>query len=446
MNDTIIALATPSGKSGVAVLRLSGDRAVAVVQSMGVKRTLPPRTAVLTPLIHPDSGEVMDTVLLFFFPAPHSFTGEDVVEIHCHGSRIVMREILTVSLAHKGVRHATAGEFSRRALENGKMDLVQVEALMDLIEAETAAQKSLALRQLGGGISHGYEVLRERIIEARAFCEVFIDFPDDDLPEDMDAQINVKVEECTDLIRQLLTTAKAGRQRREGVQVAIIGAPNAGKSSLINAIAGRQVAITSPIEGTTRDAIELYQDVGGIPYRFFDTAGLRDAEDAIEQQGVALAKRHAEEADIVLVVLDPTQPLLAQQVITNDIVSRETMFVVNKEDQIADPTFREEVFKNVSRETMFVSALKITGIEALLSALSARHYATPTEDIFVTRERHVSHLQECLSALTSATQQSDLVLKSEYLIRACNEVGYVLGVIGIEDILDTLFASFCIGK
>jgi tRNA modification GTPase len=446
MNDTIIALATPMGKSGVAVLRLSGDKAVGVVREMGVAKPLPPRTAVLTPLTHPESGEILDSVLILHFPAPHSFTGEDVVEVHCHGSRAVIREILSVALSLEGVRHATAGEFSRRALEHGKMDLIQVEALMDLIESETAGQKSLALRQLGGEVSHGYEVLRERIIEARAFCEVFLDFPDDDLPDDMDAQINQKVGACADHIRALLTTAKAGRQRRDGIQVAIVGVPNAGKSTLINAIAGRQVAITSPIEGTTRDAIELYKDIDGMPYRFFDTAGLRETQDAIEQQGVAIAKRHAEEADVVLVVLDPTLPILPQLEVIGEIVSRETFFVANKDDQILDPSVREDILKIVSRETFFVSATTGAGVAELLTALSAHHQATPTEALFVTRERHVAHLTQCLYYLQVAACESDLVLKSEHLIRACHEVGYILGSIHIEDILDTLFASFCIGK
>jgi tRNA modification GTPase len=446
MSDTIIALATPMGKSGVAVLRLSGDKALDVVRTMGIAKPLPPRQAVLSPLWNPESGEQIDTVLAFYFPAPRSFTGEDVVEIHCHGSRAVIREILSVALAHTGVRHATAGEFSRRVLENGKMDLVQVEALMDLIESETAGQKSLALRQLGGDISHGYAVLRERIIEVRAFCEVFIDFPDDDLPHDMDAQINEKIEACAAYITQLLTTAKTGRQRRDGVQVAIVGVPNAGKSTLINAIAGRQVAITSPIAGTTRDAIELYQDIGGIPYRFFDTAGLRETNDSIEQQGVAIALRHAEEADAVIIVIDPMQPIPPQLQVAGENVSRETFFVLNKEDTISDPSLRGTIRSIVSRETFFVSAITGSGVTELLDALSAHYRSTPTESIFITRERHVSHLTRCLSSLTEAMRESDLVLKSEHLIHACNEVGYILGAIHIEDVLDTLFTSFCIGK
>jgi tRNA modification GTPase len=447
MNETIVALATPLGKSGVAVIRISGVAALQSVKALGVTRPLTPRKAQYVKLSHHVTEEVIDYGLVLYFAAPHSFTGEDVVEIQCHGSRAVIREIIDVLLSCEGIRYAEAGEFTRRALEKGKMDLVQVEALMDLIESETPLQKTLALRQLGGEISSQYDTLERLLIEARAFCEVFIDFPDDDLPDTMDAQINEKITACRDHIMKLLSTARAGQQIREGTQVAIVGVPNAGKSTLINAIAGRQVAITSPIEGTTRDAIEHYKDIDGIPYRFFDTAGLREAEDEIERQGVAIAKRLSDESDVTLCLLDATQSIPEQLRAIDENVSRETIWVLNKCDAVNDlPKVTSEIAQNVSRETFCISAKDGAGVKELLTALSARREPIATDAIFVTRERHVAHLRRAFIELEKSTTEYDLVLKSEYLIQACREVGYILGKIHIERVLDVLFSSFCIGK
>jgi tRNA modification GTPase len=438
MNDTIVALATSAGKSGVAVLRISGEFALNTLVALGVHRLPTPRMAHYVTLKNTD-GTVIDHALVLYFPAPHSFTGEDIVEIQCHGSRAVIQELLSVLLSVTGIRYAEAGEFSRRALENGKMDLVQVEALMDLIHAETSQQKALAIHQLSGNMSHHYDVLERALIEARAFCEVFIDFPDDDLPDDMDHQINEKIDACIMTIQTFLNSATSGQQIREGVQVAIIGMPNAGKSTLINAIAGRQVAITSPIQGTTRDAIELYKDIDGVPYRFFDTAGIRETEDLIESQGVEIAKTMAREADIALMVLDGTEPIKGQLVQLSEIVSRETIWVVNKCDM-------KTVQQNVSRETFFISAKTGEGLVGLLQAIAAKQGHVACDAIYVTRERHAAHLRDAMKELYFATHTYDLVLKAEHLIQACNAVGYIVGKIHIERVLDALFSSFCIGK
>jgi tRNA modification GTPase len=443
MTDTIVALATPPGKSGVAVLRISGDNARDAIAMLGDTTPLKPRMAHYCTLLHPEKHHVVDQALVLYFPAPHSFTGEDVVEIQCHGSRAVIRELTSILLSSSFMRYAEPGEFSRRALENGKMDMVQVEALMDLIESETPRQKELALRQLGGNISEQYQQLERLLIEARAFCEVFLDFPEDDLPDMMDTQINEKILACIHFIESLLATAKAGYQTREGIQVALIGVPNAGKSTLLNAIAGRDVAITSAIEGTTRDAIELYKDIQGVPYRFFDTAGMRETTDEIESQGVAIATRLSSNADIVLLVLDGTKPLGEQLAIVEKNVSRETICVINKTDS---PNFDKTIIQNVSRETFYISARRGTGVEDLLSALALHRENIATDAIFITRERHAIHLHESLHFLTLSLNESDLVLKSEYMISACSEVGAILGKIHIEQVLDVLFSAFCIGK
>ena len=447
MNHTIVALATPLGKSGVAVIRISGEDAIKSVAALGITRPLTLRKAEYCKLTHPVTGETIDHALVLYFSAPYSFTGEDVVEIQCHGSRAVIREVIDMLLAVDGFRYAEAGEFTRRALENGKMDLIQVEALMDLIESETPLQKALALRQLGGDVSSQYAMLEELLVEARAFCEVFIDFPDDDLPDTMDKQINQKISDCRNHIMTLLSTSQAGQQIREGIQVAIIGVPNAGKSTLINAIAGRQISITSPIEGTTRDAIEHYKDIDGVPYRFFDTAGIRETFDDVERQGVEIAKRLLNESDVTLFLLDATKSIPEQLKTVGEIVSRETIWVLNKCDVMNNfPKNILGLSENVSRETICISAKDGGGIDALLKNIAERRAPIATDAIFVTRQRHIAHLRNALVELEKSSLEYDLVLKSEYLIQACREVGYVLGKIHIDRVLDVLFSSFCIGK
>ena len=395
MSDTIIAQATPPGKSGVAILRLSGNKVVSTLQMLQAPYPLKPRYAHYATLKHPVTQQIIDQGLVIFFPAPHSFTGEDVVEIHCHGSRIIIQELLNVLLSIDGIRYAEAGEFSRRALENGKMDLIQVEALMDVIDAETSEQKALAMHQLRGDISHHYGLLETTLIEARAFCEVFIDFPEDDLPPDMDEQINGYIYKAAELIERFLATAQQGKQIREGIQVAIIGIPNVGKSTLINQLAGKQIAITSSTAGTTRDVIELYKDINGIPYRFFDTAGIRESRDEIENKGISLAKDTSYKADITILLLDGTQSVELQMAALAEIVSRETILVINKSDLIP------HALQNVSRETISISAKSGEGISELIKQIETRVLSRSQETVYVTRERHAAHLREAIHTYSS---------------------------------------------
>ncbi len=444
--DTIVALATPPGKSGVAVLRISGANAIKALHALGVNPPAP-RYAHYCQLRHPESGELIDEALALYFQAPHSFTGEDVVEIQCHGSRSVIETVTTCLLSLEGIRHAEPGEFSRRALEQGKMDVLQIEALADLIEAETPKQQALALRQMGGEIHAQYNVLEQRIIDARAFCEVFLDFPDDDLPPDMDTQINEKIELCIQHVSSLLKNAPLGKQIREGVQVAIIGTPNVGKSTLINAIANKRVAITSDIAGTTRDVIEVYRDIHGMPFRFYDTAGLRDTDDTIERVGVDMAQQTARDADILLLLIDPTQPLEAQYTLLDAYHQRDIYLVVNKMDLVPSLyEWKEKHLKNVSRETFFISASKKQGIEELLEMLANNSHCAPLDTIYTTRQRHVNHLTDTVDSLKKALPEKDLVIKSEHLITAVQAIGKIIGKIDQERILDQLFSSFCIGK
>ncbi len=451
MNDTIVALATPAGKSGVAVIRISGDGVLRAAHFLGIKRKLKPRMAHYVELKHPINSATIDKIIAIYFAAPNSFTGEDVLELHCHGSKSIIQEVIQLLISSDFVRHANAGEFTRRAVENGKMDLLQAEALADLINAETVAQRDLALRQMGSEVSNKFQQLEQAIINARAFTEVHLDFPDDDIDDDIQEQINAKIDDCLEQVQLLLSTADAGRAIRDGIKVAIIGVPNAGKSTLLNVIAQKRVAITSDVAGTTRDAISHYCEIDGIIYCFIDTAGLRESQDEIEAEGILIAKETIFSADILFCVMDLTQDLHQQFEQLKEIVSRETILVGNKIDLLSSELLdlQKKTINDleiVSRETIFISANDAQTEEVIKKTLQKRKNIVANDAIYVTRERHVFHLNEACDHLMHAKNEVNMVLKAQFLIYACNEVGMILGKVNIEQVLDALFFNFCIGK
>jgi tRNA modification GTPase len=444
MSETIFALATPNGKSGVAIIRISGENTLQIAKFLGVNKQLKPRYAHYVSLQNPKTGRLVDNVLMLYFAAPHSFTGEDVLEIHCHGSKAVIAELTELLLDSQLLRYAEAGEFTRRALENGKMDLVQAEGLIDLIDAETIVQRDLALRQMGGEVSRKFEELETSIIEARAFAEVHLDFPEDDIPHDVADLLNEKIAKCQIQISDLLKGARVAKAVRDGITVAIVGVPNVGKSTLINAVAGKKIAITSTVAGTTRDAISHYMEIDGIMYCICDTAGLRSSEDFIEVEGIEIAKDLAARADIVLSVIDCSQDVEYQLKYLNEIVSRETILIINKVD--LNDSNNDLFFDNVSRETILISALNEDDTRSkIFACLSAKNMINNSQ-IYVTKERQINHLREAEQNILQAMNADDLIIKAQYLIYACNEVAAILGRIDIEKILDVLFANFCIGK
>ena len=435
-NDTIFALATPNGKSGVAIIRISGKDAIASIELFNIKVTLKPRYAHYCTLHNPTTGCVADNVLLLYFQSPHSFTGEDVVEIHCHGSKAVIEEITSILLSSKCARYAEAGEFTKRAFFNNKLDYVQVEALHDLIESETPKQKNLALDNLNGKLSRQYTALYESIIEARAFCEVFLDFPDDDLPDDLDSQINSKIRQIQNQIDSLLLSADYGRQVKEGIKVAIIGKPNSGKSTLLNALSNKDAAIVSDIEGTTRDIIEVSIDIKGQQYNFYDTAGLRDTDNIIETIGIEKTKKIYKNADIVIVLFDISIDNYNDAL--NCIKHENIIYVANKADLVKNAS--------VSRETILISAIKNDGLETLKQRILSSSLSINEELPVITRQRHIQHLHNAQDHINKALLENDLTIKASYLIYTGNELLSILGKIDFEDILDSLFSSFCIGK
>ncbi len=438
LSGTIFALATPPGKGGVAVLRLSGGDAGAALQALTGAGLPEPRRATLHRLREPQTGEAIDQALVLWFPAPASFTGEDVVELHVHGGRAVAAA-LSEALSHlPGCRPAEPGEFSRRAFENGKLDLTAAEAIADLVAAETAAQRRQALCQLDGALGDLYENWRGRLLRALAHLEAEIDFSDEELPEGMAAAVLPVLRELETAIAAHLDDAGRGERLREGAQIAIVGPPNAGKSSLLNLLARRDVAIVSAQAGTTRDVIEVHLDLGGWPVTLADTAGLRETADEIEREGVRRAELRARGADLRLVVLDAasaeTPSMLQELMAPDDIV------VLNKID-LAPAA-------DIPAEALALSVRTGAGVGELLALLQQRVVTLlDGGGMPLTRQRHRLALEECLAALKRAQAQKALPeLLAEDVRLAARALGRITGRVDVEDMLDIVFREFCIGK
>lgn len=438
--NTIYALSSAAGRAGVAVIRLSGDGAGAAVKALTGKPLPSARQAVLTRFIEPQSRQPIDRGLLLWFEGPASFTGEDVAELHLHGGRAVVSAMLSALARLPGLRAAEPGEFTRRAFEQGKLDLTEVEGLADLINADTEAQRRQALRQMEGALGRLYEGWRARLIRLMAYAEAEIDFPDEDLPDSLLIRLAPEIADLANAIQTHLDDGGCGERLRDGVDVAIIGPPNVGKSSLLNALAGRDVAIVSDEAGTTRDVLEVRLDLDGVAVTLADTAGLREAAGAIEQEGVRRALQRAEAADLRIVVAAPGPD---GHMLGNYNLARDgDLLVWNKLDLGVAP-----VGVSVS-----VSTVSGEGIEALLSLLTTRvsfvHEAM--EHPMITRARHRECLVECAAYLDRAstglaTQQANEFL-AEDLRLAGRALGRITGRVDVEDLLDVVFRDFCIGK
>lgn len=436
-SDTIFALASAAGRAGVQVIRISGPQAGPVLQALAGRLPLP-RQARLAGLMDPSTGEVFDKALLLWFPGPASFTGEDVAELHLHGGRAVL-QAATAALVGLGLRVAEPGEFSRRAFENGKLDLTEAEAIADLVDAETAAQRRQALRQMEGALGQLYDGWRHRLTRALAHLEADIDFPEEDLPGGLsDAVRPVVVTLVAELTAHLADQGR-GERLRDGISIAILGAPNAGKSSLMNAIARRDVAIVSNQAGTTRDVIEVQLDLGGYPVLLADTAGLREAADQVESEGIRRAMDRAGKADLKLLVFDGVSDPDAA---TLALADGDALLVMNKADQ---PGARPPLS---GTPVLRVSARTGDGIPTLLAALQAevaKRYA-PSGAPALTRARHRSALEDCLSHLQRALQAPLPELAAEDVRLAARSLGRITGRVDVEELLDVIFRDFCIGK
>ena len=434
--DTIFALASGAGRAAVAVMRLSGPGTGAVLTRLA-GRLPEPRRASLRRLRDPQ-GEMLDEGLVLWFPAPGSYTGEDSAELHLHGGAAVIAAVAE-ALVRLGARPAEAGEFTRRAFLNGRMDLTEAEGIADLIAAETEAQRRQALRQAGGALARLHGEWAERLTALLAHQEAAIEFADEDLPTDLGDRARAGARALRAEIAAHLADDRRGERLREGLLVAILGAPNAGKSSLLNALAGRDAAIVSARAGTTRDVVEVRLDLAGVPVTLADTAGLREAADEIEQEGIRRARRRAEEADLVLAVFaadTPPDPATLAWVGPGAIV------LANKVDIAAPPA------SIGGMAALAVSARTGAGLDRLRERLAqeARRLAGSGEAALLTRPRHRAALAEAVAWLEQAEAAPLPELASEALRAALRALGRLSGRVGVEAVLDVVFRDFCIGK
>ncbi len=448
--NTIFALATAPAKSGVAIVRISGGATAPALARLTGIASPAPNLAKYCVIRNPLSGEVIDRGLALYFKAPHSFTGEDVVELHLHGSPAIIREILGVLSEIEGLRPAEAGEFTRRAFVNGKMDLLEAEGLADLINAETTAQKTQAMRQMQGEMSGFYEQIRTQTIKSLALLEAYIDFPDEEIPESVLADYKNTVENLRGVIRAACADHKRGERLRDGLSIVIIGAPNAGKSSLLNILAGRDAAIVSHHAGTTRDVIEVQMDIAGYPVILMDTAGLRDASDEVEEEGIRRAKARAGEADIKLALFDASElPKMDEE--TTKMLDDTAIVIFSKIDNVI-PALRGDLANSsipqFPNSPILLSTKTGEGIDQLLDLLKEKvsEFFSGGANIFITRTRHRALLEEAEILLGAAIEDKPLELACEELRRAALAIGKITGKIALDDVLDVIFSEFCIGK
>ena len=443
-SDTIFALSSGHGRSGVAVIRISGPEAGAAVDRMAAPRPKP-RFAAFRKIKHPHTGEVLDEALVLWFPAPKSETGEDMAEFQVHGGRAVIHGVLAALGAIEGCRMAEPGEFARRALENGKLDITGAEGLADLVDAQTAAQRRQALRQAGGSLFRLYEAWRWRLIGAMAQLEAGIDFSDEaDVAAGTLKKARSEVEALAKDIATHLDDGHRGELLREGFHVVLAGPPNAGKSSLLNALARRDVAIVSEEAGTTRDVIEVRLELEGFPVIISDTAGVREPTGKVEQEGIRRTVARAREADLILWLIDVTAPPAA---VPAEIAAKadRTLVIANKMDLLASG-----VLHPLPGGAIGISVLTGDGMDSLARRLTAfvRARIGESEAPVLTQARHRQQLERCMAPLKSflGSPMGEVELRAEDLRRAAHALGRLTGAVDVEDVLDQVFSRFCIGK
>ncbi|MGJ8569104.1 MAG: tRNA uridine-5-carboxymethylaminomethyl(34) synthesis GTPase MnmE [Hoeflea sp.] len=441
MRDTIFALSSGAPPAGVAVIRISGPKVRFGLETI-VGFVPAPRTAKLATL-RDGSGLLLDHGLVFYFPAPASFTGEDVAELQIHGGRASIAAVIDCLSRLPGYRLAEPGEYTKRAFENGRMDLTAVEGLSDLIRAETEAQRRQALGQADGALRALYEDWARRISHARAMIEAELDFSDEeDIPGSVSDKIWPTMEELASEVASHLAGAKAGEIVRDGFRIALIGSPNVGKSSLLNTLTQRDVAIVSDVAGTTRDVVEVRLDIAGQLVLLQDTAGIRDSDEVIEQEGIRRSKAAADSADLVLELRDAR--LLENNKEIESLTDRTTLAVWTKADlvSVSEPATPDGA--------ILVSSVTGSGIESLLACIAQKikECQVGADEILPTRTRHQQYLSVCHRELVTAieTITAPTELRTEYLRNAANSLGRITGNVDVEDLLGVIFSEFCVGK
>ena len=442
---TIYALSSGPGVSGVAIIRISGSETSEVIKSLTKKDLPKPRMATLRKINNIDTSELIDEGIILWFPGPESYTGEDMAEIHVHGGKAVVLALQKEIVKIKNCRLAEPGEFTKIAFQNGKINLLKAESIADLISAETEIQRLQAIKIMEGKSSAKFNELREKLLKVLSFMEAKIDFPEEDLPEENLKKIKNDCSEVLNEINKILNDQKVGEITREGFKIAIIGPTNAGKSSLINNLSNREVAIVSEIAGTTRDVVETHLNIDGYPVIMSDTAGIRDSKDEIEKKGIRLSLKKAENADLKLVVVDAKNVDLSGYL--NDLLKNNAILVVNKSDLL-----NEKLDAEVSKlNPVLISLKNNTNIDILISRIknNLKNKFISEEDILITRERHRQHLVQCVNYLKEfllKNEKKDFDKAAEDLRLATRHLGMIVGKVDVEEILGSIFNDFCIGK
>ena len=441
---TFYALSSGPGLSGIAVIRVSGSETVNVIKHLTNSSLPKPKEATLKKFIN-KNNELIDEGILLWFPGPNSYTGEDMAEFHVHGSRAVIEAIQSSISEVSNCRLASPGEFTKTAFQNGKIDLLKAEGISDLISSETEIQRLQAIKIMEGKSSKIFETLRHTLIKVLSKLEAKIDFPDEDLPNNILDEIKNSSDEVINKIKKILNDQKVGERIREGFKIAILGPTNAGKSSLMNHLSNRDVAIVSEIAGTTRDVIETHLNIDGYPVIISATAGIRDSQDEIEKKGIKLSLNRAEEADLKLVVVDAKN--LDFTDVLKDLLHENAILVINKSD-LLEKDIDPEIKKT---NHVLISIKENKNIEELILKIknNLKNKFITSDDILITRERHRQHLQQCLDHLNNFNQKKeieDFDKAAEDLRLATRHLGMIVGKVDVEEILGSIFNDFCIGK
>ncbi len=443
--DTIYAPASSTAKAGIAIVRISGPSSKYAMEVLGSK-VGQARFAKITKIFHPKTKNLIDECITIFYPSPTSFTGEDVIELNIHGGRAVLNLTLDSLSQVPGLRLAEPGEFSKRRFMNGKMDLTQAEALIDLINAETEAQHRQAIKQLSGSLGSLYENWRTQLLHIIGLIEAYIDFPDEDLPKDIIVNVEKQVTSLHNKILNHLTDNHRGEKLCNGFYITIIGEPNVGKSSLMNNIAKRDVAIVSSIAGTTRDAVEIHLDIAGYPVTIADTAGIRECSDFLENESIRRTIAKVREADLKILVLEANS-LHNISIVIQEFIDENTIIVFNKIDLINNPE-RLNLIRINNKTPILISAQEQIGITDLLDKLSTHvsNFFSITDAPLITRQRHRENLEHCKSHLVIFDLKKNIELAAEDLRLASSYLSRITGKIDIDSILEEIFSNFCIGK
>ena len=442
---TIYALSTGPGKSGIGVIRVSGAETSNVIKNLTGKSLPKPRVATLTKIKKINSSEVIDEGLILWFPGPESYTGEDMAEIHVHGSKAVIEAIHLQISSLENCRLAEPGEFTKLAFHNGKINLLKAESIADLISSETEIQRQQAIKIMNGKSADQFNFLREKLLKILSYIEAKIDFPDEDLPNNILDEIKNSSKEVIKKIEKILNDQKVGERTREGFKIAILGPSNAGKSSLMNYLSNRDVAIVSEIAGTTRDVIETFLNIDGYPVIISDTAGIRDSKDEIEKKGIKLSLNKADEADLKLVVVDAKN--LDFTDVLNSFLDENSILVINKSDLL-----KKDIEPEIKKKNhVLISIKENQNIDELILKIkdNLKNKFITSDDILITRERHRHHLQQSLNYLNNFNKKKeieDFDKAAEDLRLATRHLGMIVGKVDVEEILGSIFNDFCIGK